>query len=68
MKRKYMKQLKHCFRTNQFNKNNKICRKCQFYTKCKKEQRTEYKPIELIPHPKYGKIPKKYRGRFTPMG
>ena len=63
-----MKKLKRCFGTKEFNKDNKICKKCQFQKKCEKEQRTDYGPLEPIPHPKYQMIPKKYRDRFIPMG
>ena len=52
MNRKQRKQLRSCFGTNEFNTNNQICKRCQHFKMCGKEQRTSYPSLETPVHKK----------------
>ncbi len=65
MNRKTRKMINPCFGTGEFNKDNSICKKCQHYKSCEKEQRTNYEPLYPPFNPRWANIRKKYR--VTPL-
>jgi len=66
MNRKTRKALTPCFGTKEFNENSDICKRCQHYKACKKEQRTDYPELDTAFNPRWFIIKKKYRGDNPP--
>ena len=61
MNRKARKDLKSCFGTKEFSTKSFICKKCQHFKACAKEQRTEYPPLEPPFNPRWANTRKEYR-------
>jgi len=61
MNRKSRKILRECFGTEEFSEKSFICKKCQHFKPCQKEQRTNYPPLEPKFNPKWANTRKKYR-------